>query len=161
MKVRSAPYRIRGMKAELAVGPQKVRLDLKATHALYQQTIRAPGAEDCGCIYCKNYAAQRDRIFPAEFISLLKELGIDPAKEWEAFNYDFDVKNPHRLSLYGGWFLFVGELLDKLETPPPLKSGFAYWLTTSFPTGTLPKGLTLCAVEFLVELPWMLEEIPN
>ena len=149
------------MNAELTVGPQKVRFDLGATRALYEQTIRIPGAEDCGCIYCKNYAAQRHGIFPAEFLRLLEELGINPAKEWEAFNYDFDVKDPHRLSLYGGWFLFVGDLLDHLETPPPLKNGFARWVTRSFPTGTLPDGLDLCAVEFLIELPWVLEETPT
>jgi len=149
------------MKTELTVGAQRVRFDLAATHALYEQTIRAPGAEGCGCIYCKNYAAQRDSVFPKEFMSFLKALGIDPSKEWEAFNYDFDVKNPRRLSLYGGWFLLVGEVLDKLESPPPLKGGFACWFTTSFPTGTLPEGLAVCAVEFLAELPWVLEEIPT
>jgi hypothetical protein len=149
------------MKAEHTVRTQRIGFDLDATHALYEQTIRVPGADGCGCIYCKNYAAQRHRVFPAEFISFLKELGIDPSKEWEAFNYDFDVKKPQRLSLYGGWFLFVGELLDELKNPPPLEDGFAYWLTTSFPTGTLPKGLQLCAVEFLVELPWILAEIPE
>ena len=149
------------MKVELTVGPQRVRFDLSATHTLYEQTIRGPGAESCGCIYCKNYAAQRNRIFPAQFMSLLKELGIDATKEWEAFNYDFDVNNPHSVSLYGGWFLFVGELLDRSESPPPLKNGFAYWLTTSFPTGTLPQGLALCAVEFLIELPWALDEVPQ
>lgn len=149
------------MEAELSVGQQRIRFDFDATIALYARAIRVPGADSCGCIYCKNYAAQRPQLFPAGFVSFLKKLGVDPLKEWEAFNYDFDAKTSRKLSLYGGWFLFVGQLLDSLDNPPPLQDGFAYWFTTSFPTGTLPKALKVCAVEFLIELPWVLTETPG
>ncbi len=47
------------------------------------------------------------------------------------------------------------------KRPGPAQNGFAYWFTTSFPTGTLPKGLKLCAIEFLTEIPWVLPEIPG
>jgi len=85
---------------------------------LYRQTITAPGADGCGCIYCKNFAAQRQNVFPAEFLRLLGELGVDPMKEWEAFEYNFDAKNPHKLVLYGGWFLFAGALVARAEKKP-------------------------------------------
>jgi hypothetical protein len=149
------------MEKELWVGLQKIQFDRDATIAFYAQTIKIPGADDCACIFCRNFAAQRHNIFPTAFIEFLRELGVDPAKEWEAFDYDFDAKNPSKLILYGGWFLFVGQLLEGLETPPPLQDDFAYWFTSSFPTGTLPVGAKLCALQFLKKIPWVLSEIPS
>jgi len=109
-----------------------------------------PGADSCSCTSCRNFAAQRGKVFPDEFLHFLAGLGVDPLKEWEAFDYDFDARNPNQLVLYGGWFLFVGELLEGLDKRPQAeKKGFAHWFTTSFPNGTLPSGLKLCAVEFL------------
>lgn len=155
------PDRIGRVEQELSVGQQKILFDREATIDLYRQTITVPGADSCGCIYCKNFAAQRQNVFPAEFCRLLGELGVDPTKEWEAFEYNFDAKNPHKLVLYGGWFLFAGTLVEGAERrPDPQAGGFAHWFTSSFPTGPLPTGLKLCAIEFLVQIPWVLPEIP-
>src|SRR6266566_4789084 len=86
-------------------------------------------------------------------------LGVDALKEWEAFDYNFDPKKPRKHVLYGGWFLFSGELVEGFDKRPgPVQNGFAYWFTTSFPTGTPPEGLKLCAIEFLAEIPWVLPE---
>ena len=150
------------MENELYVDRQKILFDREATDALYCQTILVPGADQCTCIPCKNFAAQRGKVFPEEFRQLLSELGIDPLKEWEAFDYNFDPKNLRKHLLYGGWFLFAGELVEGLDKRPgPEQRAFAHWFTTSFPAGTLPTGLKLCAVEFLAEIPWVLSEMPG
>lgn len=150
------------MEQELCLGRQKILFDREATVDLYRQTITVAGADACGCIYCKNFAAQRQNVFPAEFRRLLEGLGIDPTREWEAFEYNFDPKDTHKLVLYGGWFLFVGKLVEGAERrPDPRTEGFKYWFTSSFPTGTLPTDVKLCAVEFLVQIPWSLPEIPD
>lgn len=151
--------RIGSVETELYVGQQKILFDREATVALYLQTIMVPGADQCSCIPCKNFAAQRGTIFPETFLQFLNKLGADPLKEWEAFDYNFEPKNPRKRVLYGGWFLFVGELVEGLnKRPAPAQQGFAHWFTTSFPAGTLPTGLKLCAVEFVGEIPWVLSE---
>jgi hypothetical protein len=154
--------RIGNVENELYVGQQKILFDREATAALYRQTIMVPGADQCSCIPCKNFVAQRGTAFPEEFLQFLNELGVDPLKEWEVFEYNFDPKNRRKHVLYGGWFLFVGELVEGLDKrPEPAQQGFAHWFTTSFPAGTLPTGLKLCAVEFLREIPWVLSEPPE
>jgi hypothetical protein len=149
------------MEREPYVGQQKILFDREATLALYLETITVPGAEKCTCISCKNFAAQRSRVYPKEFLQFLRELGVDPIKEREAFDYDFGPENLH-MRLYGGWFLFVGELIEGVDKRPEGRpETFAHWFTTSFPTGTLPTGLKLCAVEFLAQIPWVLSELPG
>jgi hypothetical protein len=89
-------------------------------------------------------------------------LARNPLKEWEVFGYNFDPKNPRKQVLYGGWFLFVGALVEGSDKRPgPAQQSFAHWFTTSFPSGTLPTGLKLCAVEFLGEIPWVFSETPE
>ena len=154
--------RIGTVEIELYAGQQKILYDREATAALYRQTIMVPGADECSCIPCKNFAAQRGNVFPEEFRQFLNELGADPLKEWEVFGYNFDPKNPRKQVLYGGWFLFVGELVEGSDKrTEPAQQGFAHWFTTSFPAGTLSTGLKLCAVEFLGEIPWVLSETPE
>ena len=147
------------MEKELSVGQQKVLFNLGATAELYRETITMPGADSCTCISCKNFAAQRGRVFPEEFDRFLRALGIDPLKEWEAFDLDFGISPTEHL--YGGWFLFVGGLVDGIDKrPESQQEPFVYWFTTSFPAGTLPIGPQYCAVEFLVRIPWVLSESP-
>ena len=148
------------METELCVGQQKVRFDRDATAALYRDTITAPNADECGCISCKNFAAQRSKAYPEEFLQFLMELGVDPLKEWEVFDYEFTENS--RGHLYGGWFVFSGELVEGLNKPPEdEQEAFTHWFTASFPTGRLPKDRKFCAVEFLVKLPWILPEMPQ
>lgn len=145
---------------ELDLGQQKILFDREATLALYRQTIIVPGADRCNCIGCKNFAVQREKVFPEEFLRFLNELGVDPLKEWEAFDYNFDLKEPRKHVLYGGWFLFAGKLVEGFDKRPgSAQKDFAYWFTTSFPTGALPEGLKLCAIEFLAQIPWVLPQI--
>jgi hypothetical protein len=149
------------MEGELFVGRQRIRFNREATIVLYRDIITAPGADTCTCISCKNFAAQRGKAYPDEFLHLLDELGIDPLKEWEAFDYDFDLGNRQN-HLYGGWFVFSGELVEGGdERPNQAQTNFVHWITTSFPTGTLPKDVKVCAIEFCTQIPWILPETPE
>jgi hypothetical protein len=125
------------MERELVIGKQAILFDRESTIDLYRKTVTGAGSNKCDCIPCKNFAAQKENVFPAEFLGLLEELGIDWTREWEAFEYDWDESNTDKLILYGGWFLFVGKLTAGLETPPALRDTFAFWVATSFPNGTL------------------------
>jgi hypothetical protein len=85
----------------------------------------------------------------------LGPLGIDPRKEWEAFDYDFGV-NPSG-HLYGGWFLFVGELAEGPNNGiEPRQQPFVSLVHNLFPDRHVPNGLRLCALEFLVRIPGVL-----
>jgi len=44
---------------ETRVGSQTIRYDRDATAAVYR-TLERGSAKECGCIFCKNFAAQRD-----------------------------------------------------------------------------------------------------
>ena len=145
------------MERELVIGKQAILFDQEATIDLYRKTVTVAGFKRCGCIPCKNFAGQKENVFPAEFLGLLDGLGIDWTKEWEAFEYDWDEGNTAEPILYGGWFLFVGKLVSGSETPPALRNGFAFWVATSFPTGTLPSPSQLCAIQFLAKIPWVLK----
>jgi hypothetical protein len=144
------------METELTLESQTIRFDRDATIGLYRDVILTPGADQCTCLSCKNFATQRNFAYSDEFLQLLDDLGADPLKEWEAFDLDFG-SNPDR-HVYGGWFLFCGELLqdsrEKRNSEP-----FSYKFTTSFPNGTLPCDTKICAVEFMTAVPWVLPEM--
>jgi hypothetical protein len=127
------------MEREFHSGEQKIRFDRDTTETLYRETITVPGTDRCSCISCKNFAAQRRSIYPDKFLQEMKQLGVEPAVEWEAFDYDFGADSLQN-HLYGGWFLFCGELVEGLSRPSELGAGFfAYSFTNSFQAGSLPK----------------------
>ena len=144
------------MNASLSVGGQKIRFDRETTLQLYRENVTAPGADCCDCHYCKNFARQRDAIYPDEFKALLARLGADHLKELEAFELG-PSDTESNLRVYGGWFLFCGELIEGPDVRPEGQP-FSFWFTKSFPNTTLPYGLKTCAVEFLAEIPWVLSE---
>ena len=146
------------MTASLFIGGQKIRFDHETTVQLYRETVTASGADCCDCLFCKNFARQRGVIYPEEFNILLARLGVDHLKEWEAFDLgpsDTDSKR----RVYGGWFLFCGELLEEPDVRPEGQP-FLFWFTKSFPNVSVPNELKICAVEFLAEIPWVLPEPP-
>ena len=145
------------METELRLASQTIRFDRDATIGLYRDVILMPGADQCTCLSCKNLATQRSFAYSDEFLRLSQNLGVDPLKEWEAFDYDFGPGN-HDRHVYGGWFLFCGELIqdagEKRNGEP-----FSYYFTSSFPNGTLPPDIKICAVEFMTAVPWVLSEM--
>ena len=139
------------MHRELLLGDQKIVFDREGTLILYRDQIKAGEADHCDCAGCKNFVAQRGNAYPQHFLLLLNELGADPDKEWEAFDYDFETSPGYRL--YGGWFLFSGEIVEGATVRPGTKP-FSYWFTTSFPNATFRSDAKLCAVEFCAEIYW-------
>src|SRR6266568_3905906 len=131
---------------ELHLGDQTIRYDRDATAAVYG-TLKRGGLEECGCLFCRNLAVQRDLVYPPSFKTLLDRLGIDPNKEGEAFVLGPVNDGCH---LYGGWFYFIGEIVIAGERnyDAPDAHCFDSFFTTAHPnTPAFDVGPVL-AVEF-------------
>jgi hypothetical protein len=155
--------------AELRIGDQLACYDRDATVAAYAQ-LQQGWAERCGCSGCRNFIAARAQAFPDAFKTFLAELGIDANKEGEAIYYGPVESNLH---FYGGWFYFVGELIEAGErlttiplpgSPPVIQllpgpgEGFQFWFSTSFARPPAIFGSCVRAVEFTTLIPWVLDE---
>jgi hypothetical protein len=144
---------------EMRVGDQTILYDRDATAAAYR-TLEHGFAEKCGCLFCKNFAAQRNLVYPDSFRGLLDQLGIDPNKEAEAFEYGPVEDGCH---LYGGWFYFVGEMAtagDRNFTAPD-SHHFDYWFTSIGPNATAFHDGPRLTLEFTTHLKWLLEDLPE
>jgi hypothetical protein len=142
---------------ELRLGDQFVRYDREATVTAYN-TLSSGGAERCNCLYCRNFAAQRAAVYPHAFRTLLGQLGIDPDKEGEVY----DAPGPCDMAIrpIGGWFYFVGELVEKGERL--IQDGdFQYWFQPAFPKPPACFGKPVAAIEFAAQIPWVLDETPT
>lgn len=133
---------------ERQIGDQTVRFDRDATAAVYAG-LEHGFAERCGCVLCRNFAAQRDAVYPASFRAVLEDLGVDVHKEGEAFVYGPVADGCY---LYGGWFYLVGEIVVAGESCciAPDSHHFDYFFKRSTPP--------MVAVEFTAHLKWVLEE---
>jgi hypothetical protein len=141
---------------EMRVGDQTIRCDRNRTQYVYS-TIEKGGADECGCIYCQNFAAQRDSAYPDSFKLLLDRLGIDPAKEGEA--YEIGPIDGGKFS-YGGWLYFTGEMIEA-GTKNTTLDAFEFWFTTKCPDAPAFHGGPLLAVEFLTAINWVLAVRPE
>ncbi|HME37188.1 MAG TPA: hypothetical protein VKF84_18295 [Candidatus Sulfotelmatobacter sp.] len=139
------------MTKEIRIGEQVIVCNRDATAALYADAINV-AADDEECLLWKNFAAQSSSLYPIEFLGLLNELGADQRKEVGAFIYECEPGQSH--SPCGGYFLFVGELLEGVAWRPQQRSGsFTFWFTPHFPHGGLPQDVRLCAIEFCTDVP--------
>ena len=109
------------------------------------------GAESCTCDSCENFVLARSDAFPEEFLRFLSSVGIDWRKEGEAFEMGKDESG---LYLYGGWFHFVGRVVQ-IGAGIDI-NGFRF----SFdPPGQVPqadepfRGGPISAIEFVIHLP--------
>jgi hypothetical protein len=141
---------------DLRLGDQLALFDHDATVAAYR-ALRSGGAERCGCVHCRNFAAQRATLYPPAFLELFDQLGIDPNKEGEAF----DMMGPFEATVRptGGWFYFIGELSESGEKLIQ-ESNFQYWFQPVFPRPPACFGDRVAAIEFLAQVPWVLDESP-
>jgi hypothetical protein len=137
---------------------QIVRYDREQTSKAYS-TMKCGDTERCGCTYCLNFAAQRTTACPQKFRQLLIQLGIDPEKEGEV--YECGPEGPMRV--YGGWFYFVGELIQAGGRLTDAATGFQYWFAEAkgLPRPEVDFGKEVLAVQFLTKLPWVISEPPN
>ena len=148
---------------EMRIGDQTIRYDRDATAAIYG-TVEQGDAEQCGCIFCKNFAVQRNVAYPPSFRALLEQLGIDPNKEGAAFEYGPVGDGCH---LYGGWFYLVGEMVTagerNLSAPDCHDDAqhFEFFFTRSHPNAEAFRGGPMLAIEFTAHVKWVLPESPE
>lgn len=144
---------------EMQAGDQTIRYDREQTAAAY--AARSHGfAEECGCVFCRNFAAQRSAVYPASFRAMLQELGIDPAKEGEVFEYGPVADGCHA---YGGRFPLAGELVTAGERNVAAEDAHQFeffFARGSRKTPGFPEGQVLM-LEFSAHLKWVLPERPE
>jgi hypothetical protein len=142
---------------QIQLGDQIIRFDKIRTRAAYEAMPRGD-ADRCGCLYCLNFAAQRLSAFPNEFVSMLQNIGIDPAKEGEV--YELGPEGERRI--YGGWFYFAGEIAEGGERNSTLPN-FEYWFADAkhLPKPVADFGDEVAAVEFVTKLSWVLSDSPT
>jgi hypothetical protein len=144
---------------ELKVGDQAIRYDREATEAIYN--ARTQGfAEKCGCAFCRNFAAQREKIYPQSFRALLEEIGIDPNTEDDNTEYGPTNDGCHS---WGGWFYFVGQMAvwGEQNSQAPDAPEFQFFFTTTGPGAISFPGRPLLGIEFTTHLRWILPEDPD
>jgi hypothetical protein len=141
----------------LQSGDRIILYDREETSKAYS-AMKCGDAKRCGCAYCLNFAAQRKTVYPENFRLLLDQLGIDPEKEGEV--YECGPEGP--LSVYGGWFYFVGELIHAGDRMTDAATGFQYWFgdAKSLPRPEVDFGENVLAVEFIMKIPWAISELP-
>lgn len=93
-------------------------LDFERTYEVYQ-SVELGSPEKCSCNGCKNFVAQRDKIYPPEFRALLHVLGADHHKEAEVFHV---CKLENGLHWYEGCFHFKGKVVDNVDNSMELSS---------------------------------------
>ena len=138
-------------------GEWKYSADREATILAYGRT-ESGGSDTCDCANCRNFRVARARAFPAEFVALLDQLGIDPRKDAEVYHNARLAPGRHD---YGGWYHFVGSLDQTGDFPPvDFGGGFTAWLCrASAPRLPSLKGTPVVQVEFRAQaVPWLLDE---
>ncbi len=135
-----------------------LEIDRAATEEAYRSI--APGPETCGCRTCRNFAAARERVYPAEFRALCRRLGIQVEREREVYELGRTQDGTY---LYGGWFHFVGRLDVTPESQDyqytDAGTGFTFYFTNSL--ALVPEAMrerAVVQVEFTARVPWVLDE---
>jgi hypothetical protein len=143
---------------ELRIGDQIIRHDRDATAAVYAR-LQHGYAERCGCACCRNFAAQRNLVYPGSFRALLDQLGIDFNKEGEAFELGPLKDGWH---LYNGWFYLLGEVVSAGEYNCGAADAeyFDYFFTRSHRKAAGFECGHVLAIEFSTHVRWVLAEPP-
>jgi hypothetical protein len=145
---------------QMFFGRWRLCSDREATRRAYK-CVEIAGPEACGCSYCRNFAAARDQVYPAEVRSLFGDLGIDPCREAEVYHM---CRLKSGLHLYGGWFHFVGRIEEEGEEVGKfcLEGGTGPFNLFFHEKPVLVpdpfQGLPLVQLEFTAQAPWILEE---
>ena len=131
--------------------------DRAATISAYGRVERGD-ADTCTCIYCRNFCTAREQVFPAKFIKLLDDLGIDPRKDAEVY---YNCRLAPGCHFYAGWYHFVGTLKETGDFPVvDFGGGFSAWMCSAHaPRLASLKELSVVQLEFSAEsVPWLLDE---
>jgi hypothetical protein len=124
--------------------------DASRTRAAYDD----PAIGDyCECLGCRNYrAAWKPEYFESELLAACSSIGINPAKAFETV----DVGSTESGVSYIGELPFFGEV-DETRRKRIESCG---WWFTQVGSGTAAFARGLVAINFELELPWVLPE-PN
>jgi hypothetical protein len=144
---------------ELRIGDQVIRYDRAATVAAYAKVEHGLTGK-CNCESCRNFAAQRDSVYPASFHALLDELGIDSCKEDEV--YETGPAGDDWRG-YGGWFFLVGEMVTAGErnTVADDCGQFEFFFRTSGSKAAAFLNGPILALEFTTRVKWVIAKNPE
>jgi hypothetical protein len=145
----------------------RIEYDPHATRQAYAR--RATGSpEECGCIECRNFAAARHEIYSEQVLKLFAQIGISADREAEIY---YGAHLASGLHSYGGWFHFVGRILDgtgneSVANVPNFGLEFVrlsehLQIAVNSHVALVPSAfqdLPLVQLEFLAEAPWILSE---
>ena len=140
-------------------------VDSELTKLTYNDVV-VGSPESCNCNDCRNFANNREEIYPDEVKKLFNEFGIDYKKESEICHY---CRQGDGLHVYGGWFHFKGRFRGKNCTVPMNSGGYTLELTPindKFNIGFhYSSALTffnnkenLVQIEFETKTPWTIEK---
>ena len=90
------------MEDSSQIGRWSIRFDQEVTSERYRQTSSLV----CDCTDCVNFRTAGELAFSAQFLLLLRQLGIDPLKPAELCHYGTSGESMPTQ----GWFHFVGHL---------------------------------------------------
>jgi hypothetical protein len=135
--------------------------------AQFQQSRSSGSPEACGCPSCRNFVTLRHYAYPAEFLQLLDRLGVPADRESEIYHCGEIEPGLH---FYGGWFHFVGRIVNGPEALTggptggpielkPVSETFSMGFTRQL--GLVPKSFlstNVAQLEFSAKLPWVLEQ---
>jgi hypothetical protein len=140
---------------ELRLGDQLIRYDREATVAAYQ--LLSSGCTDkCRCDGCRNFALQRETAYPPAFRAILDQMGIDQKKEDDVHESGIVVDG---MCPYGGWLLFVGEIIEAGESVAAVAKDFQCFFRPA--RGPAYFGDCVLAIEFITKIRWLLADDPT
>jgi hypothetical protein len=143
----------------------KLFVDEKLTNETYKK-VEVGGVESCECNDCKNFAKNRENIYPEEIKNLLIDLGIDYHKECEVWHYCKDEFGKH---CYSGWFHFKGkfegenckvDLQNNISTYnlTPITENFSIGFLNESSLTFFEEKQNLVQVEFDVKTEWTISK---
>jgi hypothetical protein len=144
------------------IGSIRCVVDAETTRRIFSQ-LTTGGAEQCGCLYCRNFVLARELAFPRPLRNALESAGIDWRKESEAVHYGLEPNLGH---IYDVWVNFIGVVENgrPFAMPPDHDAGptieiSAYNDVDRYtPKPALFGDRTVGRIEVRVALPWLLAE---
>ncbi len=149
----------------LTIRRWKLQSDPDATRSAFSnRELGSP--ESCGCADCLNFAAARERAYPAEVLTVFNQLGIDSHKESEIWHYCREDSGLHH---YGGFFHLVGSIESGKDAKEmvnghgtfdlePIGDAFEFGFTSN--VALVPKSFGdahVVQLEFQTKIPWVLD----
>ncbi|RZM25401.1 MAG: hypothetical protein EOO88_19425 [Pedobacter sp.] len=155
--------RFKFMKTTITFRDWEFEIDHDATKLVYDQ-VEQGGAEVCGCEDCRNYVLNRKSVFPKDVLEFLINVGIDYTKEVEVTVFE---NRPDRSRLIGGWFHFLGNIVEgeRYRQPPdgsmeltPINSVFSIGFAPESTLAYFKPTSAIIQVEFMTVIPWLLRK---